>query len=84
VTGAMMHAAKAFFGRDRMRFDVVRIVAGEANVTRSYGRLTDVVDDTIEARVLQGIHFRSADEQGAKIGQNVADWLNSNFFRPVR
>ena len=44
----------------------------------------DVVDDTIEARVLQGLHFRSADVQGAKIGQNVAHWLNKHFFRPVR
>jgi hypothetical protein len=83
VSGAMMYTAKAFFGRDKLRFDVVRIVAGVPNVTRSYKRFTDVVDDTIEARVLQGLHFRSADVQGARMGQNVAHWLNKHFFRPV-
>ncbi len=33
---------------------------------RDYTRFTDVVKDTIDARVYQGIHFRSADVQGAE------------------
>jgi len=83
VTGAMMYGAKAFFGTDKARFDVVRIVSGVPNVTRTYKRFTDVVDDTIDARVFQGIHFRSADVQGAKIGKDVAGWLNKHYFRPA-
>ena len=35
-------------------------------MTRAYKRFTDVVDDTIDARVYLGIHFRTADEQGAR------------------
>ncbi len=83
VSGAMMYGAKAFFGRDKVRFDVVRVVPGVPDVTRTYKRFTDVVDDTIEARVLQGLHFRSADTQGAKMGKDVAGWLNKHFLRPV-
>jgi hypothetical protein len=83
ATGSMMHTAKAFFGTDRMDFDLVRIVPGTPNVTRSYRHFTDVIDDTIDARVYQGVHFRSADVQGAGIGKNVARWLAQHFFQPA-
>ncbi len=43
---------------------MVRNVAA-ADVTRTYDRFTDVIDDTIDARIYQGIHFRTADVQGA-------------------
>ena len=43
----------------------------------------DDVDDTIDARVYHGIHFRAADVQGAGIGRNVACWLDRHFFQPV-
>ena len=50
------------------------------DVTRTYQRFTDVVDDTINARIWLGIHFRTPDEQGAELGENVADWLDRRFF----
>lgn len=80
---ALMNTGKAFFGSDRMDFSVVRDPLSVPIVTREYRRLTDVVDDTIDARVYQGIHFRSADVQGARIGKQVAEWVNNNAFRPV-
>ena len=83
VTGAMMHTAEAFFGTRRMTFSVVRIVPGQADVTRVYKRFTDVIEDTIDARVYQGIHFRTADVQGARIGKKVAHWLDRHYFQPV-
>jgi hypothetical protein len=83
VTSAMMHTAEAFFGKRKMTFSVVRIVPGQAEVTRVYKRFTDVIEDTIDARVYQGIHFRTADVQGAKIGKKVAHWLDRHYFQPV-
>ena len=83
VSGAMTNTAKLYFGTNRMNFSLVRIVAGVPNVTRTYRHFTAVVGDTINARVWQGLHFRSADEQGAQIGKNVANWLSTNFFQPV-
>lgn len=86
ISAAMIYSAKAFFGTNRMEFDVVRIApppaAGQPaqpNVTRHYSKLTDVVQDTIDARVFQGIHFRNADVQGAKIGENVARWVSRSY-----
>jgi hypothetical protein len=82
-TGGFMHAAEAFFGRGRADFTLVRIVPGQADVTREYKHFRDVIDDTIDARVYQGLHFRSADVQGAGIGRDVARWIEKHFFKPV-
>ena len=84
VSAAYMHAATAFFGTDRMDFSVVRIAPGVPDVTLDYTRFTDVVDDTIDARVYQGLHFREAEVQGAGIGTDVARWLDRHFLQPVK
>ena len=84
VSAAYMHAAGAFFGTDKMDFSVVRIAPGVPDVTRDYTRFTDVVDDTIDARVYQGLHFREADVQGAGIGKDAARWVDRHFFQPVK
>lgn len=84
VTGAFMHTAGAFFGKTPMTFDLVRNVSGVPDVTRTYDQFADVIDDTIDARVYQGIHFRAADVQGAAIGRDVAHWLDKHFFQPVK
>jgi hypothetical protein len=34
--------------------------------------------------VWAGIHFRTADEQGAKLGKKVAQYLKKHYFHPVR
>ncbi len=88
VTASFMHAAKAFFDTDKVSFDLTGTVTvgvpAPTTMTRHYDRFTDVIDDTIDARVLQGIHFRSSDEDGAWIGKNVARWLDKRFFEPVK
>jgi len=77
VAGSLMNAGKALFGLDHMDFSVVRAPT-VPGVARQYHRFTDVVDDTIDARVYQGLHFRSADVQGARIGRQVAEWVDDH------
>ena len=90
VTGSVMNSAKEFFGRDRMNFDLTATFSlglppgTTMTATREYKRFTDVVEDTIDARIWQGIHFRTADEHGAEIGKNVARWIDEHYFEPVR
>ncbi|HET7727379.1 MAG TPA: vanadium-dependent haloperoxidase [Candidatus Limnocylindrales bacterium] len=79
VTGAFMRAAREAFGGDATSFDVVNA----AGVRRSYERFSDVSVDTIEGRILLGIHFRAADEQGAWLGEKVAGWVAPRFLTPV-
>nr|AHZ45595.1 PAP2 superfamily protein [uncultured bacterium] len=82
VTSALMHSGAAYFDHKNMQFSVTRL--GTPNVTRDYNRFTDVIQDTIDARVYLGIHFRAADVQGAGIGRDVARWLEKHYFKPAR
>ena len=78
----MMYTGKAFFGTNDIGFDVVQAQrATVPNASRHYEQFTAVVDDTIDARVYQGLHFRSADVQGARIGRDVARLLSTQFLR---
>jgi hypothetical protein len=79
VTAAFMHTAERYF-RGPVEFDVVRVATGVPDQTRRYDRFTDVVRDAIEARILQGIHFRASDVQGADIGRRVARWVSLHEF----
>jgi hypothetical protein len=83
ISSAFMYGADAFFDGEPIAFSVVRIAPDVPDVTRDYERFTDVVDDTIDARVFQGLHFRAADVQGAEIGANVAEWVATNYFQPA-
>ena len=51
--------------------------------TRSFTSFSDAIDDVVDARVWSGIHFRNADEQGARIGRQVAGWRERHYFKPV-
>jgi hypothetical protein len=80
VAGAMMNTAELFLGK-KADLHVTNLVTG---VTRDYTRFDDVPKDTIEARILQGIHFRKADVDGAKLGKDVARWVNTHYFKRAK
>ncbi len=81
----VMNSAKAFFGSDAAEFDIVSTGIGPVNgvptgSTRHYSHFTDVIPDMIEARILGGLHFRTADVNGAALGRSVAGYVDSHFF----
>jgi hypothetical protein len=80
TTGSFMEVAELYFGQGRTSFTL----AHPTGITRQYQHFRDVLNDTIDARVFQGIHFRSADEQGAKLGRDVARWVDKHALQPVR
>ena len=73
-----MDAGRAFFGTDKVAFDVTNSAG-----TRSYTRFSGYVHDAILGRILIGFHFRTADEQGAWIGDKTAKWVAKHEFQPV-
>lgn len=77
--GAFMNAAKSFFGGDVAFSLTANLATGP--VTRTYDRFTDLLVDTIDARIYLGIHFRSADVDGAWIGKRAAHWVAGHEFR---
>lgn len=40
----------------------------------TYTRWSQIVDETIDGRVWEGVHYRFSDEVAAKVGQQVAAW----------
>jgi hypothetical protein len=92
-TGGFWQSARYFFGTDRYAFSLTspgvpeNAAAGNPigvpGSTRSYDRFTDVVRDTIDGRILNGFHFRTADVHGAWIGKKAAQWIDKHYFEPV-
>jgi hypothetical protein len=80
LDGAHIGALRAFFGTDEIGFDVTSfVVAGASHFTRFSEPLAEIED----ARVWAGLHFRTADEQGRQLGENVADYMADHYFQPV-
>ena len=92
-TGGFWQSARYFFGTDKYAFSLqspgVPANAGAGNPIgvpgsiRTYDRFTDVIRDTINGRILNGFHFRTADEHGAWIGKKTAQWVDKHYFEPV-
>jgi hypothetical protein len=81
VTSAVVHALQDFFGRDKIAFDVSS--PRFPGQPRHFRRFSDLLQEIVDARVWGGIHFRTADEQGAGIGRNVVRWERRFYFRRV-
>jgi hypothetical protein len=68
-TGAIIGAMQEYFGTDDMAYKV-----GKPNTeeTKSFSSFTEGLQDGIELRILQGIHFRNAEEAAVESGQKAA------------
>ena len=81
ATAAAMGTLAFFFGRDDIAFSAYSVDSG---TTRRFHSFSQAVAEVIEARIWGGIHFRSADVQGAQIGAAVSDYVTRHYFRRLR
>jgi PAP2 superfamily len=81
VSGAIVNTVQAFFGTDKIAF---RAFSNNSQTTRSFARLSLALKEVLNARVWAGIHFRTADMQGAVIGKKVSHYLVKHAFMAVR
>jgi hypothetical protein len=80
-TSAFVHTLRDFFGTDRI---AISVFSNKSCTWRSFDRFSDMLKEVIDARVWAGIHFRTADTQGAVLGKKVAHYLEKHYFHPVR
>ena len=80
-TSAFVHTLQNFFGTDKI---AVSAFSNKSCTTRSFERFSDILSEVIDARVWAGIHFRTADVQGAVLGNKVAHYLKKHYFQPVQ
>jgi hypothetical protein len=79
-SGAIVGALQSFFGTDKMEFSAFSRSSG---TTRSFTSFSRALQETIDSRVWGGIHWRTADEVGARIGKRIANWESSRYFKPI-
>ncbi|MEV0382827.1 hypothetical protein [Nonomuraea sp. NPDC050643] len=80
-TGASMSALAYFFGRDDLSFSGFSPASG---TRRYFHGFSQALAEVVNARVWGGIHTRTADVQGAKIGKQVTRHVVTHYFRPRR
>ena len=51
-------------------------------VTRQWDTFSEGIDEVIDARVYSGIHFRTADENGARQGGQIGHFVFTHALRP--
>jgi PAP2 superfamily len=73
---------EAFFGDAVPTFSLTSPTA--PGVTRRFSRLSDYVRESIDARVYDGVHYRTSGEVGAAMGRKIAEYTVQNFLKPIR
>jgi hypothetical protein len=79
LSGSIVATLQEFFGTDRIGWTDTN----NAGLVRSFTRSSQAIDEIVEARIWSGIHFRTADEQGARMGEEIARWRDQHYFGPV-
>ena len=80
-TAATMGSLAFFYRTDKMSFSAF---SADSGTTRSFTRFSQALGEVIEARIWGGIHTRSADVQGAKIGLEVVGYVTGHYFKPLK
>ncbi|MFB3904229.1 MAG: vanadium-dependent haloperoxidase [Acidobacteriota bacterium] len=83
LTGAVTQALALFFAGRGITFSVTTTSPSAVQKTRTFNRFWDAAEEVVDARVYEGIHFRTADKLGVQQGRRVAGWAFKHFLRPV-
>jgi hypothetical protein len=83
-TSSAMKMFALYFGTDDLTFTVTSANPNANPNSRTYARFTDAALDVVEARILQGIHTRTADLNGRQLGTKVARWVFKHALKPLK
>lgn len=83
LTGAFTGMMRLVFGTDDITFSVKNPAANVIDKERHFTQCSQAAQEVVDARVVLGIHFRSADEEGRRLGDRVSHWAFQRFLRPV-
>ena len=78
--GSAAGALRALFGDSVPAFTLTSTTA--PGVTRRFDKLSDYVAEVVDARVYDGVHYRTSGEIGARLGQRVGEYVVQNYLKP--
>ena len=82
-SGAMAFVLAQLFG-DAPGYVIEASSSQNPGFLRHWTTFSEGVDEVIDARVYSGIHFRTADEVGARLGRQVAQFVMTHALRRCR
>ena len=80
-TSATAKILEHFNGTNEVRFALDSTVTGTTHI---FENTDDLRAEIINARVYGGMHFRNSVETGARLGEQVADYVDAFFFRRIK
>ena len=78
--GSAAGALQALFGDSVPKFNLTSTAA--PGITRSFERLSDYVQEVVDARVYDGVHYRTSGDVGAELGRSVGEYVVQNYLKP--
>jgi hypothetical protein len=82
-SGAMAAILKAVFG-DSPGYVIEATSPQNVGFVRYWQTFSEGVQEVIDARIYSGIHFRTADQAGARMGRQIAKFVMTHALRPVK
>jgi hypothetical protein len=83
VSGAITKSLELFFGRDDIAFKLTSNAPAAIKKERTYASFSAASQQVVLVRILQGIHFRFADEAARTVAREVAKYNQENYLRPL-
>ena len=81
-SGAASTVLALFYGTDAVPFTATSDFL--PGVTRTFARFSDAAAEAALSRLYGGIHFRSANEDGLRVGIDVGAWTVASVMTPKR
>jgi hypothetical protein len=81
ATGTVSGGLEKLFGPEHLNLTLISTAVPDV---RHYDSGPALRDDVVNARILLGIHFRTADEQSRDMALRLVNWTLDRNFRPVR
>jgi hypothetical protein len=72
---------QTYFGSDAATLKLTSTTA--PGVTRSFNKLSDYVAEVVNARIYDGVHYRTSGEAGAAMGRKIGQYTVQNFLKPL-
>jgi hypothetical protein len=72
---------QTFFETDSAAFKLTSTTA--PGVTRSFGKLSDYETEVVNARIYDGVHYRTSGEAGAAMGRKIGQYTVQNYLKPL-
>jgi hypothetical protein len=82
-SGAMAFVLRSIFG-DAPGYVIEARSSQTPGFVRNWHAFSEGVAEVIDARVYSGIHFRTADEAGARLGRQVAQFVITHALKPAK